>query len=72
MIKNDKKNRMNGRKMTIHPVLFSAIHPDGRKMTIHPVFHSLNLSCSIKECKTVRADITVTDRMEKNQIQMII
>ena len=43
MIKNDKKNRMNG-----------------RKMTIHPVFHSLNLSCSIKECKTVRADITVT------------
>lgn len=35
-------------------------------------FHSLNLSCSIKECKTVRADITVTDRMEKNQIQMII
>jgi len=55
MIKNDKKNRMNG-----------------RKMTIHPVFHSLNLSCSIKECKTVRADITVTDRMEKNQIQMII
>ena len=43
-----------------------------QKMTIHPVFHSLNLSCSIKECKTVRADITVTDRMEKNQIQMII
>ena len=36
MIKNDKKNRMNG-----------------RKMTIHPVFHSLNLSCSIKECKTL-------------------
>ena len=55
MIKNDKKNRMNG-----------------RKMTIHPVFHSLNLSCSIKECKTVRADITVTDRMVKNEIQMII